>query len=125
MTIDFTNSPVMLLIVLIVFGIAAGPCPVSAVENGDIENGPEMMQLEGGMLGSVPFPHRQHQETADECSTCHKLFPQEPGAIQSLQASGELKKQQVMNSLCIDCHTDRQSAGKPTGPIQCGKCHQR
>ncbi|MFP3981002.1 MAG: cytochrome c3 family protein [Desulfobacterales bacterium] len=83
------------------------------------------MQLEGGTLGDVPFPHRLHQENVNECSSCHELFPQESGAIRAQQEAGALKKQKVMNDQCIKCHLARSSAGKSAGPTKCGTCHQR
>ncbi len=87
--------------------------------------GAAKITLDGGFIGNVPFPHHLHQKSAGDCKACHQLYPQEKGVIGSLKETGKLKKQQVMNSQCISCHKENQTAGKPAGPTQCNKCHQR
>ncbi len=89
------------------------------------EAGAEMIRLEGGFLGKVQFPHRLHQQNTNDCNVCHDMFPKQEGAIEAKQKAGELKKQQVMNDQCIQCHLARQSEGKPSGPADCAGCHQR
>ncbi|MBS3755437.1 MAG: cytochrome c3 family protein [Desulfobacterales bacterium] len=106
--------------VILVSGIAAASSETEALDTGAAS-----MQLEGGTLGDVPFPHRLHQENINECSSCHELFPRESGAIRAQQKAGALKKQKVMNDQCIKCHLARSSAGKSAGPTKCGTCHQR
>lgn len=89
------------------------------------ESGAGMINLEGGSLGAVQFPHRLHQQKINDCNACHDLFPREKGAIKAQQEAGKLEKQQVMNIHCIKCHMERNSASKPSGPTQCAKCHRR
>lgn len=87
--------------------------------------GAEEMELEGGTRGIVPFPHRQHQESLDDCNACHDLFPQEDGAIEKLKKEGALKDRQVMNVQCIKCHRDKKREDVKSGPTLCSQCHQR
>ncbi len=82
--------------------------------------------LNGGSTGNVAFPHHVHQQALDQnCATCHDLFPQQSGAIDDLKNKGELKKQQVMNKLCLKCHREKKRAGEKTGPVSCKKCHNK
>ena len=81
------------------------------------------ISLEGGTRGNVPFPHQKHQDTLKDCSVCHDVFPQSPGAIEALKAEEKLKKKQVMNKLCTKCHKAEKKAGKPSGPTTCKTCH--
>ncbi|MBS3809320.1 MAG: cytochrome c3 family protein [Desulfobacterales bacterium] len=106
-----------------IFCMALLTAAASAESNG--ETGAEMIRLEGGVLGEVPFPHRLHQRNTNECNVCHDMFPKRRGAIAAKQKAGDLKKQQVMNGQCIKCHQARQSAEKPSGPAGCAGCHQR
>ncbi|MFP4194212.1 MAG: cytochrome c3 family protein [Desulfosalsimonas sp.] len=99
--------------------------PVKTFETGASGTGAEEICLQGGRLGEVEFPHLLHQKTPGDCSTCHDMFPREKDAILMQQEAGELKKQQVMNMLCIKCHVARQSVLKPSGPTKCAKCHQK
>ena len=114
---------ILLFSLAAVFFISGAGAAESADKASDL--GAENMQLEGGTLGDVPFPHRLHQETVNDCSACHELFPRESGAIRAQQQAGALKKQKVMNDQCIKCHLARSSAGKSAGPTKCGTCHQR
>ena len=104
-------------VVLGVFIAASG----LAVENKGAEN----IQIESGSKGTVPFPHRSHQERLGDCNICHTLFPQEPGSLTRLKKSGQLRSKRVMNSLCVNCHKAEQKAGNKTGPTTCSKCHIR
>ncbi len=89
------------------------------------DKGAANMILEGGKRGNVPFPHRQHQETLQDCQICHALFPQQAGSIETLKAAGTLKKKQVMNKQCTKCHRSKRKAGEKTGPVACKTCHVR
>jgi len=85
--------------------------------------GPEKLSiLTGGSLGDVPFSHRKHQTTLEDCSRCHKLLPQAGGSVSKLKAEGELQNQQVMNQ-CRDCHRLRAEKGEKSGPTNCSGCH--
>jgi len=88
------------------------------------ENGAETIELQGGPMGNVTFPHRLHQEKLKDCEACHKLFPKEAGAIQKLIADGTLKKKEVMND-CEKCHKERKAKGEAAGPTICKGCHKR
>lgn len=86
--------------------------------------GAKTMVLQGGPMGNVQFMHQDHQITLKNCEACHKLFPQEKGAIQELIGVGTLKKKQVMNN-CISCHKETAAKGKNSGPTSCKGCHKK
>lgn len=86
--------------------------------------GAKVMVLKGGSMGNVQFPHQDHQITLKNCEDCHKLFPQEPGAIEELIGNGLLMKKQVMNN-CISCHKATAAKGKLSGPTSCTGCHKK
>lgn len=88
------------------------------------DKGEAVMLLESGRLPAVTFPHHEHQATVNDCNVCHKMFPQEQGAIQAMQEKGALEKKAVMNH-CMDCHKERKMAGEPSGPLSCTDCHPR
>ena len=111
-------------LVLILASMVALIAGSSIANSPSIENqGAEKIELDGGKRGKVPFPHRRHQKNLGDCQICHSIFPQEPGAIQELQAQGKLKKKYVMNKLCNKCHKEKIIAGQQSGPITCSKCH--
>ncbi len=88
-------------------------------------NGAKEVELYGGSRGNISFPHRNHQANLEDCSICHKLFPQQPGAIQNLKDNGKVKRKKIMNTLCIKCHKAEKNAGNKAGPTTCSKCHTR
>jgi len=98
---------------------------ISNAENEDQNKGAETIQLNGGALPEVTFPHRLHQTVLGDCNACHDLFPKAPKAIKELINNKTLQKQQVMNGKCIACHKAKQQAGAETGPIACNQCHVR
>jgi hypothetical protein len=81
------------------------------------------IKLPGGTRGIVPFPHHLHQDKLGNCETCHSVFPQKAGTITTLKEQGKLKKKQVMNRLCINCHRQKKRGGLKAGPTTCAKCH--
>lgn len=87
--------------------------------------GAKEMKLDGGSKGEVPFTHSKHQERLGDCNVCHSLFPQSSGAIDENKQKGDLKKKQVMNTLCIKCHKSEKKKGNAYGPVTCSKCHVR
>jgi hypothetical protein len=92
----------------------------------DVENkGAEIILLPGGKMRDIHFPHRRHQDALGDCNICHDLFPQKLGSIVELKNQGKLKKKQVMQEHCIDCHKKMKSAGWNTGPTSCGRCHRK
>lgn len=98
-------------------GFSAGICL------GGQNRGGAEMELDGGKTGPVPFPHERHQLTLGDCRICHSSFAQKAGAIGEMKSGGQLKKKQVMNKLCIQCHKQKKKAGEKTGPTSCRKCH--
>lgn len=87
------------------------------------KRGPDNIDIFGGRSGKVPFPHAQHQERIEDCSTCHSTFPQETAAIKKMKDAGTIKPKKVMNLQCIKCHKQEKKAGKPYGPVTCKNCH--
>ncbi|MCG8615770.1 MAG: cytochrome c family protein [Desulfobacterales bacterium] len=92
---------------------------------GTAGEGRETMSLYGGKSGPVAFNHHLHQTVVEDCSVCHKDFPQEEGALEATKKSGALKKKQVMNKTCVKCHRAKKKAGEKTGPVSCKKCHKK
>jgi Class III cytochrome C family len=92
-----------------------------AMENKGTAN----IQIEGGTRGSVPFPHRIHQDMLGDCKICHAVFPQEAQSLTRLKNEGQLKPKEVMNKQCVKCHRTEKKAGNKTGPTTCSKCHVR
>lgn len=88
--------------------------------------GAEEIVLDGGKLGEIRFPHRQHQcDEPPNCQRCHDLFPQVKNSIALSKQEGTLDPRQVMNGLCITCHREAAEAGKPSGPRSCTVCHEK
>lgn len=92
--------------------------------NAEENRGAEKILLSGGRNGNIPFPHRMHQTDLNDCNICHSLFAQKSGSIDAMKASGELKKMQVMNTLCTKCHKQKKRAGEKAGPTSCKGCHR-
>jgi hypothetical protein len=109
------------VLLLVAFMLVAGGAV--ALSNSQQNNGAEQIELQGGTRGSVPFPHRQHQEKLVDCQVCHATFEQKAGSIQELKAQGKLKKKHVMNKLCTKCHKQMKKTGEKSGPTTCSKCH--
>lgn len=85
--------------------------------------GPEKIDIFGGNLGKVPFPHADHQNRIKDCKVCHSLFPEQHDAIKEMAEKGTLAPKKVMNTLCIKCHRQAKMDAKPHGPLTCKKCH--
>jgi hypothetical protein len=107
-----------LLLVLLIMAFIAAAVAVQAANKGA-----ENLTIYGGSRGDVPFPHHAHQERLQDCNTCHAVFPQEVDGIKKMKVAGTLKPKQVMNKQCVKCHKDQKTAGNPTGPTTCSKCH--
>ena len=109
---------VFLLIAIFLTGFTAGA--------GAQDMGSETVIFEEGRMPQVIFPHHKHQEELDnDCSACHDLFPMQKGIIKEMITQEKLKKQQVMNSKCVQCHKDRKKEGLEAGPTKCTECHVR
>ncbi|HCY85825.1 MAG TPA: cytochrome C [Desulfobacteraceae bacterium] len=92
---------------------------------GTAGEGRAKMSLYGGKSGEVDFNHHLHQAVVEDCSVCHKDFPQEKGALEATKKIGQLKKKQVMNDTCLKCHRAKKKAGEKTGPVSCKQCHKK
>ena len=101
-----------------------GIIAVIAISSAADNKGAEKMVLPGGKRGNVPFPHAIHQTVLGDCTICHSLFPQNPGAIEAYRKQGKLKKRQVMKH-CQACHRKKAKAGEKAGPTRCKTCHTR
>lgn len=71
--------------------------------------GPETITLPAKM-GTVTFPHKQHQERLKDCKICHEKGP---GKIEGLGKDWAHKT-------CRGCHTE-----KGAGPTKCADCHKK
>ncbi len=111
-----------LSVVLISMAAIIIASPIAFSDN-EQNKGAESIEIDGGIKGKVPFPHRQHQDRLVDCKICHSVFPQKPGSIKELKAQGKLKKKYVMNKLCTKCHREKKKAGRKSGPTKCSKCH--
>ncbi len=108
------NRIVLFCLALLILSAAV----VSAQNQGKKE-----INLHGGNMGNITFPHHMHQAVVNDCMVCHKDFSREPGALQASKKAGILKKKQVMNKTCLKCHRDRKKAGDAYGPVKCSGCH--
>ena len=90
-----------------------------AVQN----EGEKDIKLDGGYRGAIDFPHHLHQSAIGDCNSCHDIFPKTAGIIKDLKEQKKLKKKQVMNKTCIQCHKAKKKAGEKTGPTKCSACH--
>jgi len=88
------------------------------------DNGAETMILNGGLQGSVEFPHGRHQANFVDCMPCHDLFPKEAQVIDKMKAEGKLQKKAAMN-MCKKCHRDLIKKGETAGPTTCKGCHKK
>ena len=98
-----------------------------AGSGGDVENtGVEIILLSGGEKArDIHFPHHRHQDVLGDCNICHDLFPKKLGSMQEPKNQGKLKKKQVMQEHCVDCHEKMKAAGRNTGPTSCARCHRK
>jgi hypothetical protein len=89
-----------------------------------MNRGQEKMNIDGGKRGIVPFPHHVHQKAlADDCNSCHQVFPKKSGIIKQMKTEKKLKSKEIMNTQCIKCHKDLRKKNKPHGPTSCSQCH--
>ena len=86
--------------------------------------GAQIILIKGGKARDIHFPHHRHQTALENCDICHTLFPKKVGGIAELKAQGKLKKKQVMQEHCIDCHKKMRAEGRKTGPRSCARCHR-
>lgn len=114
------------LICLLLLGGILFYTGIAESENDAENKGAEIILLYGGKKArDVHFPHHRHQRALEDCNICHDLFPRKLGSIEELKNQGKLKKKQVMQEHCIDCHKKMKSAGLNTGPTSCARCHRK
>jgi len=80
---------------------------------------PKIIQINGGFMGKIAFPHNLHEVIKNDCNKCHLIFSQKQGIIQELKNKKSLQKKYVMKELCISCHKQQ----KNSGPTMCYGCH--
>ena len=88
------------------------------------DKGAESIDLQGGKMGMVTFPHGRHQSVYVNCKPCHDLFPKEPHVIEKMQDEGKLQKKAVMK-ICKNCHKDLAAKDQKAGPTSCKGCHKK
>jgi hypothetical protein len=115
-------KPVMVVMIMMVVMLVAA----MAVSSGRaMAENAEMIDIQTGGKGLVPFPHGEHQDLLKNCMVCHQWFPQQKEGILKLKGEGRLGKMQIMKDLCIQCHKDTRKAGKESGPESCSQCHSK
>lgn len=113
-----------LIVLFAVIGFAV--MAVGAGAGKSLEKGADIINLNpGGAMAEVAFPHHAHQNAVSDCNICHSVFPMTPGIIKKKIMLQELRKQQVMNGTCLECHKAMKQAGEATGPVVCNQCHIR
>lgn len=113
------------IVATIIFIMAAGLFLSPASGNTVQDKGRENLTLPGGKSGPVVFAHHLHQERISDCQICHKDFAQKAGSLEAAINAGDLKKKQVMNKTCNQCHRIKKEDGKKTGPTDCKACHKK
>jgi hypothetical protein len=99
------------------------------------ELGPAVIMLrlpqELGTLQRPPvqFDHGAHAEALadDGCQTCHTVDEDQltPRYAPVADLEGRNALLDGYHEACMDCHTERTSAGLASGPVTCGECHVR
>jgi len=84
----------------------------------------------------VKFGHERHQEVVTECRRCHhdydKYMTNIGGEGQACsechdRSNGKsaLSLVRAFHMQCKECHKGLLARGQKSGPIMCGRCHQR
>ena len=98
---------------------------------------PDVISIDGlkafGELERLPvaFRHDKHTEAlakeGKDCLSCHLKDEQTAKRSLRFKRLADESKDQVMDTYhayCVSCHNEAFSAGKRSGPITCGECHQ-
>ncbi|MEJ2699159.1 MAG: cytochrome c3 family protein [Desulfuromonadales bacterium] len=83
--------------------------------------GPAEIKLPAKMMGTVTFPHAQHQKTVKDCKTCHHKGVA-AGACTNChgkEGSKAPSMKDAAHKLCKGCHA------KEHGPTSCHDCHKK
>jgi len=104
---------------------------------------PDIVSIDSvGLFGDlerppVLFQHDKHtlalQQDNQDCTVCHLLDEQQRvvpcfGRTATAHLDGGMDRDDLMelyHDRCIECHKDRASEDRSTGPIVCGGCHQK
>jgi len=78
-----------------------------------------IIDIKGGFMGKISFPHMLHGNAVDNCQKCHDMFPKKIGTIQDFKNQKVFKKKHIMTTLCISCHKQKNQSG----PTMCNGCH--
>ena len=113
--------PAVITLLTLCLTLAVVPAETATSES----KGPETLVIDGGRKGNITLPHREHQQNLQDCKICHRVFPKKLGSIKAMKDEGNLKKKQVMNKVCLNCHRSMKKAGKDTGPTSCSGCHKK
>jgi Spy/CpxP family protein refolding chaperone len=105
------------------FLLAAAVFLASSLAAAASNKGAAHFVINAGSMPGISFPHRLHQDNNPDCQVCHRLFPEQIGALNRLKQEKTLKRMQVMNTVCIACHRQNRAAGKEAGPVICRGCH--
>ncbi len=114
-------APVAITVLALCLALAVVPAQTATSD----QKGPETLVIDGGRKGNITLPHREHQQNLKDCKICHSIFPKKAGSINAMKDDGALKKKQVMNKLCLNCHRALKKAGRDAGPISCSGCHKK
>lgn len=102
------------LVLLAVFAIVGSALVAVAADKGPAEVKFEVK------MGTVTFPHHEHQEITD-CVTCHHNGDAEKGAA-ACRSCHDGKKapkaKDAFHKVCKDCHKKEKK-----GPTKCKECH--
>ena len=84
---------------------------------------------------AVTFFHQKHtialEKRGKDCAACH-LSAKDPTLdmerlstlYMRLQNTSKLEVLDIYHDNCISCHKETKAAKEPSGPLECGECHQ-
>lgn len=91
-----------------------------------------ILQVEGGKLAPVPFPHSLHTEKAKiDCAKCHhkEKDPTQPEKCIKCHPVTDAPPnvpafKDAYHKQCIDCHKEVVAKGSKA-PTKCAECHKK
>ena len=85
-----------------------------------LAEGPEQIELQAPLMGTVSFPHAVHQTREESCETCHHKGV-ERGSCSGCHEISKSSPQgrDFFHQVCRNCHQEK------GGPVQCAGCHTR
>ncbi len=117
-----------------VFGVKTQPKETSEFR-ADIIQIDAMMTFGKLERPAVTFLHQKHtnalEKRGKDCAVCHLSAKDSTSDMERMSTmymrSKNTSKQEVMDIYhdnCISCHKETRAAKEPSGPIDCGGCHQ-